>query len=159
MEKYFQDQLERIDRLMEIIHAQDPYRLIGRLSFYDIVMFTCQSMWHLKDWILNDLEFRAKSISALKEEIYGQRCLLICADLANGSKHLVLERPKTEFSLSEHSGIHFESAKGIFQEHYYIASSDTSDRYHWMEIRDFLAECRSVWQHIINRHHLSAMGM
>jgi len=59
MEKFYQEQVERIDRLMKIVEASDPYKVISGLSFYDIIVFTCQSMWHLKDWILNDPHFGA----------------------------------------------------------------------------------------------------
>ena len=52
MEKFYQEQVERIDRLMKIVEASDPYKVISGLSFYDVIVFTCQSMWHLKDWIL-----------------------------------------------------------------------------------------------------------
>jgi lysine/ornithine N-monooxygenase len=159
MEKYFQEQLARIDRLMAIVSAPDPYQLIGAISFYDIAIFTCQSMWHLKDWILNDEEFRAKDKSALKSEIHATRSLKICADLANGSKHLVLRKPQTDFSFTERSGIHVDPAKQIFQEYYYIASSDKQDSYHLMEIREFLAECRNAWQEIIDRHYLSEIDI
>ena len=70
MEKYYQDQLERIDRLLEIINAKDPYSFIGQLQFEDIVIFTCQCIWHLKDWILNDVGFGAKDYNLLNKDIH-----------------------------------------------------------------------------------------
>ena len=60
MEKCFQYQVERIDRLMKIVEADDPYHLASGLRAIDVMIFACQSMWHLKDWILNDSEFGAK---------------------------------------------------------------------------------------------------
>lgn len=140
---------------MKIIRAPDPYRLNGAIYFYDIVIFTCQSMWHLKDWILNDKEFDPKDSLLLREEIHAKKCLLICSDLANGSKHLSLERPKAGFSFLERSGVWTEPGKGVFQEYYYVVSTDSGDPYHGMEIRDLLEECRAVWQQIIDRHCLS----
>jgi hypothetical protein len=32
MEKFYQEQLERIDRLMKIVEASDPYKVISGLS-------------------------------------------------------------------------------------------------------------------------------
>ena len=91
----------------------------------------------------------------MEKEIHASRCLLVCADLANGSKHLSLANPKTDARLSEHSGFHYEPSKGICREIYYVVCNDPSDEYHGMEIRDLLRRCRNEWQRIINRHYLS----
>ena len=159
MEKYHQEQLERIDRLMEIINADDPYPLIGTLRFYDIVIFTCQCMWHLKDWILNDIEFGEKDTKTLNDDIHSEKCLLICADLANGSKHLSLRSPKTEFSFSNSIGIQLNAKKGINQQYYYVVCSDTTDPFFGMEVRNLLTECRKSWDKIINKHYLSKIEL
>jgi hypothetical protein len=95
----YQDQVERIDRLMKVVEANDPYKVISGLSFYDIIVFTCQSMWHLNDWILNDPHFGASDQAELSKDIHATRCLLVCADIANGSKHLSLSRPKSRRSV------------------------------------------------------------
>jgi hypothetical protein len=156
VEKHFQEQLERIDRLLKIVHSDDEHSpLGGALTFYDIVIFACQSMWHLKDWILNDPEFHPKDTKQLETDIHAEKCLLICADLANGSKHLVLKRPKVGASLWERQGIHDYPSQGIFQTFYYIVCSDHGDQYHGMEIRALLAAARQSWDTIIDRHHLS----
>ena len=61
MEMFWQEQLERIDRLLIIINLENPpYGNVSNLTFFDIVIFTCQNMWHLKDWIINDVNFHAK---------------------------------------------------------------------------------------------------
>ena len=104
MEHLFQEQLERIDRLMEIIEADDPYNLIGAVTFYDCVIFTCQSIWHLKDWVLNDPKFGAKDRNVLKEEIHSAGCLMIVRDITDVSKHL---------KLTSGSRLTFESQRGF----------------------------------------------
>lgn len=155
MEGHFQAQVERIDRLLEIVRAPNQTALTGQLQFEDILIFACQCMWHLRDWVLNDPNFRPKSKNALRDDIYREHCLRICSDLANGSKHLLLANPKTTVSFSDRHGVHVEDRKGIFQMKYYIRSHDRTDPYHGMEIRDFLAECRASWQKIIDKHYLS----
>jgi hypothetical protein len=157
MEKCYQDQLERIYRLMEIIDAKDPQPLIGRLRFEDVLIFVCQCMWHLKDWVLNDSEFGARDLKQLNADIHSEKCLLICADLANGSKHLVLSHPKTGFDFAERTGVRVDTEQGIFQQFYYVISTDPTDPYHRMEIRDLLAECMDAWNRIIDKHWLSGM--
>lgn len=74
-----------------IIDSDNPYDYIGKLQFYDILIFACQCMWHLKDWILNDPEFGEKDTKALYEEIHSEKCLLICADLANEIHHVFFQ--------------------------------------------------------------------
>jgi hypothetical protein len=134
MEKFYQEQVERIDRLMKVVEANDPYKVISGLSFYDIIVFTCQSMWHLKDWILNDPHFGASDQAELSKDIHATRCLLVCADIANGSKHLSLSRPKVGGALSQATGLHLDTEKGICQEFYYVCCSDRADGFHGIEI-------------------------
>ena len=155
MEKCHQHQLARIDRLMKIVEADNPYELVKGLMTIDVMIFACQSMWHLKDWILNDAEFGAKDDTELRTEIYSCHCLLVCSDLANGSKHLSLKRPHVGSTLSEEAGIHIDSSKGICQELYYVVCPDVSDECHGMEVRTLLRRCRNEWEKIISRHHLA----
>lgn len=154
---HYQDQLERIDRLLAIVNAPDQNTEIGGLRFEDVLAFACQSMWHLKDWILNDPMFLPDDPSALVADIHSTRCLMICADIANGSKHAILSRPRTDFSLSESTGIHLDQRKGIFQVFYYIVSNDKDDPFHGMEVRPFLAQCRREWERLIDEHRLTGV--
>lgn len=153
METVFQNQLERIDRLMRIVEADDPYEIMRGLSFYDVLIFGCQSMWHLKDWILHDPHFGAANTETLSRDIHSTRCLLVCADIANGTKHLSLNRQKTGSRLSEREGLCV--SRGMFQELYYVLCDDPADEFHNMEIRTLLRHCRNAWDGIINRHYLA----
>ena len=155
LDNRYKDQLERIDRLMTIVEADNPHNRTSGLDPIDIIVFACQSMWHLKDWIVNDAHFGARDIKELKSDIHASRCLLVCADLANGSKHLSLTYPKVGARLSEHSGFHYEPSKGICRDIYYVVCPDPSDEYHGIEVRNLLRCCRNEWQKIINRHYLS----
>lgn len=154
METCYRDQLDRVDRLMKIIEADDPYKHFSGLLFYDTLIFACQSMWHLKDWVLNDPGFGAKDHDALSRDIHSARCLLVCSDLANGSKHFALTRPKVGGGL-ERSGLHIDRAKGIHLEFYYIICPDPSDEFHHIEVRTLLRHCRDTWDSIIDRHYLT----
>ena len=111
--------------------------------------------WHLKDWILNDPHLGASEQAALSKDIHATRCLLVCADIANGSKHLSLSRPKVGGALSEVTGLHLDTKKGICQEFYYVCCSDRADGFHGIEIHTLLRRCRDSWKQIINRHYLS----
>ncbi len=158
MERYFQEQEQRIDRLMRLVRAEDfPAAVNCALTFYDVVILTCQAIWHLKDWVLNDPNFGAADRADLSREIHGSHVLLVCADIANGSKHLSLRSPKigTGVELSDRSGIHVEPAKGIFQEFLYVQCPDPGDPYHAAEIRQVLEDARAEWQRIVDKHVLT----
>ena len=155
MEKSYRNQVERIDRLIKILEADNLFESAGGLLPIDVVIFACQSMWHLKDWILNDPSFGAKDNEKLKEEIHASRCLLICSDIANGSKHLSLVRSKTGGRIFDHTGTHLDPSKGIFRELFYVVCADSQDEFHGMEVREFLRCCREQWQTLINQQYLS----
>ena len=156
-ETSFHEQLDRIDRLLAIVEANDPYKILSGLRFYDVLIFACQSMWHLKDWIINDSNFEAKDLAMVRAEIHAEKCLLLCSDIANGTKHLALKHPKVDGNLSEYTGFRYDSSEGICQKYYYIACPESKDEFHGMEVRELLRRCRDAWQGIINRHYLSAV--
>jgi hypothetical protein len=159
MPRLFQEQVARVDRLLELVNAEDQQAaLSGTLMFQDILIFACQSMWHIRDWVLNDPYFAAKDKSVLRREIETNQYLLVCADLANGSKHFVLNRPRTTIRESDRQGIWVVPGDGIFQIRYYLESGDHSGPFHGMEIRAFLSACRAEWQSIIERHYMSEVG-
>lgn len=140
---------------MRIVESDIPHEWAIGLLPVDVTIFTCQSMWHMKDWILNDPDFGARDKNALKADIFSSRCLLACADLANGSKHLSLDRPRIGGRIADRAGVHIDSSKGIFREIHYVVCADPSDEFHGMEIRTLLRRCRDQWDSIINRHWLS----
>ena len=52
----------------------------------DIVYAFFQNCYHLKDWIKNDDKIKTrKNVERFIEE---NKCLSICSDICNGSKHL-----------------------------------------------------------------------
>ncbi|MBA5686701.1 hypothetical protein [Rugamonas apoptosis] len=123
----------------------------GKLTAREIAALRAAILPQRIDWILNDPHFGAKSLSELKKEIFGARILLVCSDLANGTKHFRLDNPKTDITLSSRTGFHVDPALGIFQEHFYIIAPCTNDAFHRKEVRDFLLECRDTWRRIIRQ--------
>lgn len=53
-----------------------------------------QNCWHLKDWVKNDQSVPKAVRDAIVQEVERTDRMLYCADLANGSKHLVLTRER-----------------------------------------------------------------
>lgn len=54
-----------------------------------------QNCYHLKDWLKND-PASAAAVTDVEQMISTSRALSICADLANGSKHLTLTTPRVD---------------------------------------------------------------
>lgn len=154
-ERSYHEQWGRVERLVKLTQAKDHFAACPGLSYYDLVVLTCQAMWSLKDWVLNDANFDAADKRSLKSEIHDSHVLAICADIANGTKHFRLDAPKTDFSIRDRMGIHVEPAKGIFQEFVVIVSADRNHPLSGLEARDFLFRCLSTWQGIIDKHYLS----
>lgn len=156
MLRLFQEQVARVDRLLKIVTAQDQQIDLGNaLAFDDVLMFACQGMWHIRDWVLNDPYFAAKDRKAVIREIEINPYLRVCADLANGSKHFTLNRPRTSVRQSDRQGLNIIPNDGVFQIYYYLESADRESMFHGMEIREFLTACRAEWKNIIDRHYMS----
>ena len=147
----YTEQIERVDRLLAIVNSTNPYPGIGDVEFDDLLQFAIQSMWHVKDWILNDPSLSEQIKKSVNEDIHSRRCLLICADLANGTKHMRLRSSKTGFSFQGQTGVHLDGKKGICMRYYEIHSEDPADECHLMEIRDLFAECRTAWEEIAEK--------
>ncbi len=64
---------------------------IGRLDAEDIAISFFQNCHHLKEWLLKDSS-SGKFVPDIEENINSSRHLSLCADIANGSKHLKLNR-------------------------------------------------------------------
>lgn len=158
-ERSHHEQWERGERLLQLVLARDQTAACPGLRHYDLVVLCMQSMWNLKDWVLNDPDFGAKSLLELKKEIFSTQILLVCSDLANGTKHFRLDNPKTGIGISGRMGFHLDSRKGICQELIYIIAPDRKGPFHGKEVRDFLQECRDAWQRIIDKHYLSSVDM
>lgn len=72
---------------------QKPNAIAG--DFIDFLYAFYQNCYHIKDWLLND-----PTCALTNKEIYDfinkSETLKICHDLANGTKHLTLKKPKSD---------------------------------------------------------------
>lgn len=71
--------------------ARGYSRVIARyrnsVDYDDDVQHFLQDAWHLKDWLKNDPALKIGE--QIEDLVKTKRSLMICADLANGSKHMV----------------------------------------------------------------------
>jgi hypothetical protein len=106
----WREQYERMCRWRDRLAAASVVdaRLVD--EFYAFCVFC----YHLKDWLQNDAAVSARSKGEVVKYVNGNLRLRLCADLANGAKHLVLDdrrrfdtshRPETTLVLDLGFGI------------------------------------------------------
>lgn len=154
-DRCYQEQYERVRMLLQIIESEDISKSCPSISYYELSILCFQAIWNLKDWVLNDPNFEAKDIRALKAEIHDSELLRISADIANGTKHFRLDKPRTDCSISDVLGVHVDVKAGIFKQYIRILSASESSQYHGCEVRDFLRLVVDEWSKIIDKHYLS----
>jgi len=95
----YPEQLARIrrflDRLEKLSVNEELELPTERQEEYEDMLYAFfQNCWHLKDWIRND----ATAPSTLKDDIESHckhyQSLMLCADVADGTKHLTFDKQK-----------------------------------------------------------------
>jgi len=82
----YKEQYHRVLRYLEKVKNQNR----GALEYSDDIWAFFQNCWHLKDWIKNDPAISNNIRNKIEKETKKFDSLMICADLANRSKHLEL---------------------------------------------------------------------
>jgi hypothetical protein len=82
----YQEQLSRVRRYLRRIETHDR----PEHDYHDDLLSFFQNCWHLKDWIKNDDQVPPAIRTGVEGAAMGHPELMICADLANGTKHLKL---------------------------------------------------------------------
>jgi hypothetical protein len=62
-------------------------------DYFDDVYSFFENCYALKDWLKNDQEFSRKTDDEVERFVSQNPDLALCADIANGKKHLHLNRP------------------------------------------------------------------
>jgi hypothetical protein len=95
------EQLERVKRFLNRIEDQDR----DSTQYDDDLWSFFQNCYHLKDWIRNDPVVPNQVKRTVEEFVRRNDELRICADLANRSKHLKLDRPRDDAKITSRSVI------------------------------------------------------
>jgi hypothetical protein len=90
----WQSQWERVQRRLDDVRVVYTGRPGGTDAAIDTVQSFFEAVHHLKDWLRNDPSSGITKADA-DSLINGSTTLQLCADLANGSKHLVLTSSRT----------------------------------------------------------------
>lgn len=90
----WQSQWERVQRRLDDVRAVYTGRPGGTDAAIDDVRSFFEAVHHLKDWLRNDPS-SGITRDDVNKLINGSLVLQLCADLANGSKHLALTSSRT----------------------------------------------------------------
>lgn len=90
----WRDQWNRVQRRLDCIRSIYVGRAGGTESAVDDVQSFFEAIHHLKDWLANN---SASGVTKADGDalINSSATLQVCADLANGAKHLVLTSTRT----------------------------------------------------------------
>ena len=87
-------QYRRMQRTFERLYGiREKTNVFDAGEIEDGYIHFFQNAWHLKDWLRKDPE-SAKVVSDIENFVNGSPALQLAADLANGLKHLGLDRRK-----------------------------------------------------------------
>jgi hypothetical protein len=95
----YQEQLARIRRFLsrvDIASVNPKLELPPekQTEYEDMLYAFFQNCWHLKDWIKNDTAAPSTLAGPIEQLCRRYQPLLLSADIANGTKHLVLTTPR-----------------------------------------------------------------
>lgn len=96
MEGTWREQYDRVKRWYTRLSESDTINHRRVDDFYSFFIFC----FHLKDWLRNDLSVDPAIGDAVEALIANNQWLGLCADIANGSKHLRIDRrPRVDASV------------------------------------------------------------
>lgn len=149
----FRDELHRIDRLLALVRVRDITPVRGLVTYHDMLVVTCRSLADFGAWIEADPAFLPHDWNALRCDIRREASFRTCASIANGRTGLVLTRPPVRGGAASIG----RQATGSDTIQYFVDASDPTDPYSGAEIDVLLADARTAWERIVDRHWLSGL--
>ncbi|MGA2360899.1 MAG: hypothetical protein ABSG73_00410 [Candidatus Aminicenantales bacterium] len=121
------------------------------LDFFAFFLFC----YHLKDWIKKDPSVDKKTKTGVEDFINSTPCLLDCANLANGIKHLRLDKPprgnrRPRFK-SVHRKAHWTPESVVVVDSITMGTDEGE-----IEAFDLASKCLAAWQDYIDKHILGS---
>lgn len=137
----WQSQWKRV--LTRLAGLRDVYtgRPGGTDEALDTALSFFESVHHLKDWLANDPSSGIGE-ATVESLIRRNSVLRICADLANGSKHLVLTRSRTGDTSTAiaRNDVTIDLGAGTAAHRFYVQSGKKE-----YDVRDLAEEAVAIW--------------
>lgn len=95
----YQDQLARVRRFLDRVEKSSVNQKLElpperQYEYEDMLYAFFQNSWHLKDWIRNDPTAPSTLKNDIENHCMKYQSLMLCADVADGTKHLTFDKPK-----------------------------------------------------------------
>ena len=140
----YADQLNRVRRFLKRIETHDR----SPVDYDDDLWSFFQNCWHLKDWIKHDSKIPQASRDGISHDIWSSKHLLICADLANATKHLQLTNVHAG---AKHSHKNYRlRTGGPSSVEYFIDAGDGSK----IDGLDLARRCIAEWEALLKKYGL-----
>ena len=108
-----------------------------------------QNCWHLKDWIKNDPDVPSLVRASIEGDVKGSTELLVCADLANAAKHLVLTTSRVGAKHSHKNHLIVMGGQSTIEHLIDVGDGSTIDGV------ELARRCVTAWESILERHNLA----
>lgn len=116
----------------------------------DLMWAFFQNAWHIKDWIKNDPTIAEEVKRAVVTDVHATESLLLCADLANGSKHFGTAPARDKIGANDQAIELSHGADGrVITDHVIVTGND--QRLTAIELARWVL---MDWHAILVRHHL-----
>ena len=137
----WREQFDRVERFLRRIENLSE----DRNEYEDSLWAFFQNCWHLKDWIKNDPQVPPAVQQSVEDSVKESPALMICADLANRSKHFSLERIRRDANIP---GRVWEAFIGgpdaVTTWHYRVTLDDHSERKALEVAREAVADWKGL---------------
>ena len=135
----YMDQLDRVRRMLDRINRQDR----SPIEYGDDISSFFQNCWHLKDWVKNDPSVPSGVGKSIEKLVAASKPLMICADLANATKHLKLKNPRAG---AKHSHWNIAVTPGESSKVQYLIDTGSAIRQDGL---DLARKCLLEWERIL----------
>lgn len=146
----YRDQLDRTRRLLDRVLADRAAGYV--VDYQDDVWTFFQNCWHLKDWVKYDPLVPPDIKYQIKLAVKASTVLAVCHDMANGTKHLVLDYPQAGASHS-----HVTLTTSVHQGPAIDCIMETSAGRR--SAREVAQECMDEWVRILSAEGLATEPM
>lgn len=144
----WEGQLRRVERWHErAVRVLDPCGGVVMEEAIDFLYAFFQSSYHMRDWLQNSGAASRTSLDALMS---ANRCLRLCRDLCNGSKHFALDPRRSK---TNHIGLMREyvpppvgQSGGPSSRPRLLAFESHEGKVEFAYVDELMAGCVAAWQ-------------
>jgi hypothetical protein len=140
------EQLRRVKRYLTRIENQSR----DSTDYDDDLWSFFQNCWHLKDWVRNDPDVSASLNEQIEEIVTKYPHIIVCADLANRTKHWRLDRVRVDAKFAQRNvAVHVGNPTTSESEHIITLGDGTK-----MVALAVAQKAVEEWQEIFTTHGL-----